>query len=89
MMGKSHLNTVAVSGEVKALTRYDDRGQEKLVLTICNAEGSYCIEFAPASDAPVIEKGDQIMVHGNLFSSQREGKNTTKINAKSLLPVKG
>lgn len=82
-----HLNAITLSGKVIAMQRYQDR-DDKLILTISNTEGCYYIEFLPASSAPDIEKGDQVLIHGSLFSRRRDGKDAIRISAKSITPMK-
>ena len=74
------INDVSITGQVISVTYYEDHN--KLVFTVKNANGNFCVEFHPFSAEGGINRGDTVMVSGSLFSS-RSGKNdAAKIRAR-------
>ena len=74
------INDVSITGQVISVTYYEDHN--KLVFTVKNPNGNFCVEFHPFSAEVGINRGDTVMVSGSLFSS-RSGKNdAAKIRAR-------
>lgn len=73
------MNMLWLTGQVVNLRYYDDH--DKLVFTLKNTEGRFCIEVCPAKATGNIAHGDQVMVYGALFSQWSGKQDTAKIRA--------
>jgi RNase P/RNase MRP subunit p29 len=75
-----NINKVSITGQVIGVTYYED--SNKLVLTVKNLDGSFCVEFHPLKAEVEITRGDQVMVTGSLFSMRSGRYDAAKIRAR-------
>ncbi len=77
-----NINKISIAGQVTGLTYNEDR--KKLVFTIKNADGSFCVEFPALKTKVDIARGDQVMVTGTLFSIRSGRYDAIKIHAQTI-----
>jgi hypothetical protein len=81
----NQLNMLWITGSVVGITQYEDTG--KLVLTLRNTDGNFCVEGSSTTTYTAIAKGDQVVVQGSLFSLRAGRYDRTKIRAYSIRRV--
>lgn len=79
-MPAADLNEVSITGQVLGATFYEDN--HKLVFTVKNPDGNFCVEFHPLGTEVGVRRGDKVMVTGSLFSLRSGEHHTTKIRAR-------
>ena len=79
ILSPTHINELWITGQVISVRYYDDH--DKLVLTLKNTDGRFCIELCPAKAGSNVSHGDQVMVRGSLFSQWSGKQDTAKIRA--------
>ena len=77
-----NINKVSITGQVIGLTYYEDH--KKLVFTMKNPDGSFCVEFQTLKTKVEIARGDQVMVTGTLFSIRSGRYDAAKIRAQTI-----
>jgi RPA family protein len=77
-----NINKVSITGQVIGVTFYED--SSKLVFTVKNPDGSFCVEFHPLKAEVEISRGDQVMVMGSLFSMRSGRYDAAKIRARTV-----
>ena len=83
-LSPNNLNELWISGQIVCLRHYEDHN--KLVFTLRNTAGRFCIEVCPANTVANLFRGDQVMVRGALFSQWSGKQDTTKIRASLVQP---
>jgi hypothetical protein len=78
----TNINEICITGQVIGVTYYDDH--DKLVFTLKNTEGRFCVELCPSNSATRISRGDKVIVHGSLFSLRSGSSDAAKIRANLL-----
>jgi hypothetical protein len=79
------INEICITGQVIGVTYYNDH--DKLVFTLKTAEGRFCVELCPSNPTTRISRGDQVIVHGSLFSLRSGSSDAAKIRANLLQPL--
>jgi RPA family protein len=77
-----NINKISITGQVTGLTYNDDR--KRMVFTIKNPDGSFCVEFHTLKTKMEITRGDQVMVTGTLFSIRSGRYDAAKIRAQTV-----
>jgi RPA family protein len=77
-----NINKISITGQVVGLTYNEDR--KKLVFTMKNPDGSFCVEFQALKTKVGIARGDQVMVTGTLFSIRSGRYDAAKIRAQMI-----
>ena len=77
-----NINKISITGQVTGLTYNEDR--KKMVFTIKNPDGSFCVEFQALKTKVDIARGDQVMVTGTLFSIRSVRYDAVKIRAQTI-----
>jgi hypothetical protein len=85
-LSSNNLNELWITGQVIGARYYDDH--DKLVFTLKNTDGRFYIELCPAQAVPIVSQGDQVMVHGSLFSQWSGKGDTAKIRASLIQTLK-
>jgi hypothetical protein len=81
-LSSNYLNELWIIGQVVSLRYYDDH--EKLVFTLKNKDGRFCIELCPARAVNNVSHGDQVIVRGSVFSQWTGNKDSMKIRARII-----
>ena len=76
------INKISITGQVVGLSYYEN--QKKLVFTIKNPDGSFCVEFQALKTKVGFARGDQVMVTGTLFSIRSGRYDAVKIRAQAI-----
>ena len=74
-----NINELWIAGQVIGVTYYDDH--DKLVFTLKNTDGKFCVELCPVKTIASVVRGDKVMVRGSLFSQRSGRHDTAKIRA--------
>jgi len=77
-----NINKISITGQVVGLSYYED--QKKLVFTMKNPDGSFCVEYQKIKTKVEISRGDQVMVTGTLFSIRSGRYDAVKIRAQAI-----
>lgn len=84
-LSPDNLNELWISGQVIAVTFYEDHN--KLVFTLKNQAGKFYVEICPVTTLSAVTRGDHVMVHGSLFSLRSGHYDTAKIRANLIQPL--
>jgi hypothetical protein len=74
------INEISIIGQVVSLSY--DQDHNKLVFTLENSDGKFCVEFHPCRTEVGITQGDKVMVTGSLFSLRSERYRFIRIEAR-------
>jgi len=66
----TNINEISIIGQVVSLSY--DQDHNKLVFTLENSDGKFCVEFHPCRTEAGITQGTRVMVTGSLFSLRSE-----------------
>jgi hypothetical protein len=80
------LNELWIIGQIISLRYYDDH--DKLVFTLGNTDGRFCVELCSPKTTSKVSRGDQVMVRGSLFSQWSGKQDTAKIRASLVQTLK-
>jgi hypothetical protein len=85
-LSSNNFNELWITGQVIGVRYYDDH--DKLVFTLRNTDGRFCVELCPAKAVSNVSHGDQVMVRGSLFSQWSGKQDTAKIRASLIQTLK-
>jgi hypothetical protein len=76
------INELWITGQIIGVTYYKDHN--KLVFTLRNLEGKFCVEYCPPNSNKAVSRGDSVVVRGSLFSLRNGKYDIAKIRARLI-----